>query len=261
MLESTSKFSRFLKEKIVPLFSKFKHFSKKCFVFIKTKSIVIFKKCLNFAKKCFIAIKTKSIPIIKKCLAFLRPKFKRFLRKRAIGLKRNFYKVPFIFICICCVFYLGILFILIKSVGRIDYQPTSIFLFVGVLTSVLSIVAILGYTQKVYGQKRSIKMLVIYYVITAICIGFTIAVFIYNDKQIAQEIMKRDSLPPPIEDRAEYYIYQTYINYGNCSRGLLITFFIFEAIANGLLIAAPFIDKKLKSISFDSIKSSDNEKQ
>lgn len=176
-------------------------------------------------------------------------KISHFLRKRAIALKRNFYIVPFIFICACCFFYLGTLFILIKSVGRIDYKPVAIFLFIAVLTSVLSIVAVLGYTQKVYGQKRSIKMLVIYYVLIAICIGLTIAVFIYNDKQIAEEVAKRESVP---KDAAEWYIYQTYINYGNCSRTLLIIFFVLEIIANGLLIAAPMIEKKLKSIHFDS---------
>ena len=184
-------------------------------------------------------------------------KFLRFLRKRAIALKRNFYTVPLILICICCFFFLGSLFILIKSVGRIDYKPTAIFLFIAVLASVLSIVAVLGYTQKVYGQKRPLKMLIIYYVIIAICIAFTIIIFIYNDKQIAEEIVRRDALPS--KDAAEWYIYQTYINYGNCSRTLLIIFFSLEVLANGLLIASPLIEKRLKKISFDS--PSENEKQ
>lgn len=176
-----------------------------------------------------------------------------FLRKRIASLKRNFYTLPFAIICIASCFFLSILFMLIKSVGRIDFKQTSIFLFIAVFASVLSIVASVNYTIKVYGQKRPLKMLVIYYVLTAICLAFTITIFYFNDKQILAEITKRDALKPLPDGSkpAEWYTYQTYINYGNCSRMLLIIFFILEGIANGLLIASPLFEKKLKSINFD----------
>lgn len=177
-------------------------------------------------------------------------KFNIFLRKRLASLKRNFYTLPFIFICICCFFFLGILFILIKSVGRIEYKPSAIFLFIATLASILTIVAIINYVKKVYGQKRPLKMLIAYYIIVAICLGFTIAVFVFNEKQILIETANRNATS---KDHAEWFIYQTYINYGVCSRTLMIIFFTFEFIANGLLIASPFFERKLRKINFDNV--------
>lgn len=174
--------------------------------------------------------------------------FKNFKKKRIASLKRNFYTLPFVFICISCFFFLSSLFILIKSVGRIDYRPSAIFLFISVLASILTIVASVNYVKKVYGQKRPLKMLIAYYIILAVCLAFAIAVFIYNEKQIATETANRDAISP---ERAEWYVYQTYINYGVCSRILMIIFFALELITNGLLIASPLIEKKLKSINFD----------
>ncbi|MCQ2792127.1 MAG: hypothetical protein MJ208_01240 [Bacilli bacterium] len=185
----------------------------------------------------------------------MKAKFKTFLKKRMVSLKRNFYTLPFVLSCLCCFFFLSTLFILIKSVGRIEYKPTSIFLFIAVLTSILSIVALVNYTKKVYGQERPLKMLIIYYAIIAVCLIFTIAVFVFNEKQIAAEIVARDSYinPETGDKRAEWYICQTFINYGVCSRVLMIIFFIFESITNGLLIASPFIEKKLSTINFDKL--------
>lgn len=180
------------------------------------------------------------------------PKLYMFYRKRALSLKRNYYTLPFIFICICSFFYLCVLFILSKSVVRCEFKLTAVFLFISVLTSILSIVAIISYTRKEYGQKRPLKMLIIYFVIITICLTFTILIFIFNEKQIASEIIKRDATDKSI-DRS-WYTYQTYINYGVCSRVLLIIFFVLELIANGLLIAGPIIDKKLQTIHFDSLK-------
>lgn len=182
-------------------------------------------------------------------------KFNTFLRKRGASLKRNFYTLPFVFVCFTCFFFLCTLFILIKSVGRIEYRPTSIFLFIAVLLSILSIVAIVNYTKKVYGQKRPLKMLIIYYVIIVMCIAFVAAVFYFNEKQILIESSKRDALEPlPTGDHpAEWYVYQTFVNYGICSRVLMIIFFVLEFITNGLLITSPLFEKKLKSINFDSL--------
>lgn len=178
----------------------------------------------------------------------MKDKFSNFLRKRGASLKRNFYTLPFICICICSFFFMGILFILIKSVGRIEYKPAAIFLFIAVLMSVLTLVTSVSYTQKVYGQKRPLKMLIIYYVVVVALLAFTAAVFYFNEKQILTEIANRDATTP---EYAEWYVYQTYINYGMCSRALLIVFFAFELIANGLLIASPYIEKRLKKINFD----------
>lgn len=185
----------------------------------------------------------------------VKSKFNTFLRKRGASLKRNFYTVPFAFVCLSCFFFLCTLFILIKSVGRIEYRPTAIFLFIAVLMSILSIVAIVNYTKKVYGQKRPLKMLIVYYAIIIICIGFVAAVFYFNEQQIAIEAAKRDALVPlPGGDMpAEWYVYQTFINYGICSRVLMIIFFVFEGITNGLLITSPLFEKKLKSINFDNL--------
>lgn len=192
----------------------------------------------------------------------MKPKFNNFTRKRIASLKRNFYTLPFALICISCFFFLGSLFILIKSVGRIEYKPTAIFLFIAVLASILSIVAIVSYVQKVYGQKRPLKMLIAYYIIIVVCLAFTITVFIYNEKQIATEIVARDSYinPETGEPRAEWYVCQTFINYGVCSRTLLIIFFGLELVTNGLLIASPFIEKKLKKINFDELAAKNEQK-
>lgn len=178
-----------------------------------------------------------------------------FLKKRLASLKRNFYTLPFVFICICCFFFLCTLFILIKSVGRIDYKPSAIFLFIAVLMSILSIVAVINYVKKSYGQKRPLKMLIIYYFIIITCLVFTALVFYFNEQQILTEIAKRDALIPLPGGGlpAEWYTYQTYINYGVCSRVLMIIFFILELIANGLLMASPLFEKKLKSINFDNL--------
>lgn len=182
-------------------------------------------------------------------------KAKNFLKKRLASLKRNFYTLPFVFICICCFFFLSTLFILIKSANRIDYKPSAIFLFIAVLMSILSIVAIVNYVKKVYGQKRPLKMLIIYYFIIITCLVFTALVFYFNEQQILSEIAKRDALAPLPGGGlpAEWYTYQTYINYGVCSRILMIIFFALELIANGLLIASPLFEKKLKSINFDNL--------
>lgn len=184
----------------------------------------------------------------------MKNKFTNFLKKRVVSLKRNFYTLPFALICICCFFLQAILYILIKSVGRIEYKPASIFLFIAVLMSVLMIVAIVSYTKKVYGQKRPLKMLIIYYVIVAILLAFTALVFYFNEMQIQSEIINRDRLEPLPGGSmpAEWFVFQTYINYGICSRTLLIIFFALELIANGLLIASPFIEKQLKKIHFDN---------
>lgn len=181
-----------------------------------------------------------------------------FLKKTGASLKRNFYTLPFAFICIACFFFLGTLFILIKSVGRIEYKPASIFLFIATLASILTIVAVISYTKKVYGQKRPLKMLIIYYVLVVVCLGFTIAVFYFNEKQIAIEIANRDATTP---EYAEWYVYQTYINYGICSRTLLIIFFVLEGIANILLMTAPLFEKKLKTINFDLTFSNDKKQK
>lgn len=187
-------------------------------------------------------------------------KFKTFRRKRLASLKRNFYTLPFAMICICCFFFLASLFILIKSVGRMDYKPTAIFLFIAVLASILTIVASVSYVKKVYGQKRPLKMLIAYYIMIVVCLVFTITVFCFNEQQIVTETLKRDALVPLPGGGmpADWYTFQTYINYGVCSRTLMIIFFILEAIANGLLLAAPLFEKKLKSINFDQ--AFDNEK-
>lgn len=188
-------------------------------------------------------------------------RFDTFRRKRIASLKRNFYNVPFIMICVCSFFFLGSLFILIKSVGRIEYNPTAIFLFIAVLASILTIVASVSYVKKVYGQKRPLKMLIAYYIMVVVCLAFTITVFYFNEKQVASEIAKRDALEPLPGGGmpADWYTYQTYINYGVCSRVLMIIFFVLEFIANGLLLTAPLFEKKLKSINFDQ--AFDNEKQ
>lgn len=189
------------------------------------------------------------------------PKLQKFYRKRMLSLKRNYYTLPFVIICIACFFYLCCMFIINKSVGRCDHKFTAIYLFVSVLTSILSIVAIVSYTKKVYGQKRPRKMLIIYFVILAICIAFTICVFVFNEFQITTEIKKRDALPikPDGTKLIEWYTYQTYINYGKCTRGLLIVFLVLEIIANGLLIAGPKLEKELAKVHFDNI--NNNEKQ
>ncbi|MCQ2795019.1 MAG: hypothetical protein MJ214_02255 [Bacilli bacterium] len=183
----------------------------------------------------------------------MKPKFNNFTRKRIASLKRNFYTLPFALVCISCFFFLASLFILIKSVGRIEYRPTAIFLFIAVLASILSIVAIVNYVQKVYGQKRPLKMLIAYYIIIVVCLAFTITVFIYNEKQITAEFIARESFIIDGKKMAQWYICQTYINYGVCSRTLMIIFFILELITNGLLIASPAIEKKLKTINFDEL--------
>lgn len=182
-------------------------------------------------------------------------KINNFTRKRIASLKRNFYTLPFVFVCASCFFLLGSLFILIKSVGRIEYRPTAIFLFISVLASILTIVAIVSYVKKVYGQKRPLKMLIAYYIMIVICIAFLVAVFVFNEKQITIETIARDSYinPETGDKRAEWYVCQTFINYGICSRILMIIFFTLEAITNGLLIASPAIEKKLKTINFDEL--------
>ena len=181
-------------------------------------------------------------------------KVNNFARKRLASLKRNFYTLPFVLVCASCFFFLGSLFILIKSVGRIEYEPTAIFLFIAVLASILSIVAVVNYVKKVYGQKRPLKMLIAYYIIIAICLAFTITVFIFNEQQVSREYIARDaSVLESGEKLAQWYICQTYINYGICSRVLLIIFFTLEFITNGLLISSPLIEKKLKSINFDEL--------
>jgi len=193
------------------------------------------------------------------------PKLQTFYRKRVLSLKRNYYTLPFTIVCISVFFFLCCLFILNKSVGRCDYKLTAVYLFIAVLASILSIVALINYTKKVYGQKRPLKMLIIYYVIIVICITFTIMVFVYNEIQIGREIVKRDAVPSIIIEGKEvkpqeWYTYQTYINYGKCSRALLIVFFVFEIIANGLLIAGPKLEKELAKVHFDNL-TNNEEKQ
>jgi len=181
------------------------------------------------------------------------PKLQLFFRKRVLSLKRNYYTLPFIIVCIACFFYLCCMFIINKSVGRCDHKFTAIYLFASVLTSILTIVALISFTKKEYGQKRSVKMLIVYSIITAICLAFTILVFYFNEQQILSEIKKRDSLPVKDDGSKliEWYTYQTYVNYGVCTRALLIVFLSLEVIANGLLIAGPVLEKKLQKIHFD----------
>jgi len=188
------------------------------------------------------------------------PKLQRFCIKRVLSLKRNYYTLPFVIICIACFFYLCCMFIINKSVARCDHKYTAIYLFVSVLTCILGVVAIINYTKKVYGQKRPLKMLIIYFVIFAICLAFTIMVFYFNEKQILSEIGKRNKAYKADGTKLiEWYTFQTYINYGKCTRGLLIVFLVLEVIANGLLIAGPKLEQELAKIHFDNINNNDQQ--
>jgi len=179
------------------------------------------------------------------------PKLQFFYRKRVLALKRNYYTLPLILITICSFYFLCILYILNKSVGRCDYKPTAVFLFIATLASILSIVAFINYAKKVYGQERPFKMLIVYYVLIIICLAFVITIFVYNEKQIKSEIVKQSIIDK--ETDRSWYTYQTYINYGKCTRGLLIVFFVLEAISNGLLIAGPKLEKELQKVHFSNI--------
>jgi len=177
-------------------------------------------------------------------------RFKSFIRKRGIALKRNFYTLPLVLVIMCTLFYLSCLFIFSTSINRISStKMTALYLFIATLCSILSIVGFINYSMKKYGQKRPLYMLIVYWVLILITISFTIVIFVHNEEQIAIEINTQSKL-----DQSDplWSTCQTYINYGVCTRTLLIIFFVFEFITNVLIILSPLIDKKLKKINFDN---------
>ena len=165
-------------------------------------------------------------------------------RKLVISIKRNYYIIPLIMVAVCCFQFMCSLYIISPVFKRITNPDgtsgfTSMYIFVITLLTTLATVAYLNYALVKYGKKRPIAMLILYAVMTIVCVVLTVIIFKANQLRFAQDIASK----------ASYEILLA----GRKTKNILLVQLVLQGISILMVATAPIVQAALNKIKFKRI--------
>lgn len=165
-------------------------------------------------------------------------------RKLVISIKRNYYIIPLIMVAVCCFQFMCSLYIISPVFKRITNPDgtsgfTSMYIFIITLLTTLATVAYLNYALIKYGKKRPVAMLILYAVMTIICVVLTVIIFQANQLRFAQDLANKAAYDTLLAGRKTKYI--------------LLTHLILQGVSIVLVATAPLVQAALNKIKFKRI--------
>jgi hypothetical protein len=176
-------------------------------------------------------------------------------RKLLISIKRNYYIIPLIFVCVCCAQFMCILHKISKSFERVSSEfgaYSCMFVFLIALLLILACVAYLNYALTKYGQKRPLHMLIIYFVMAAAIVAMLIYIYRANQLNLIDEINLYNQAAAN-KDQASQNTYLDYINKGLVTKKLLTVQFVLLGVSVALVATAPLVQEALSKLKFRRI--------